>query len=55
MEPAVAGEELVGMLALFKEFHQSPELRRVFRMDVGSLADEVLGVADATDLAVDGL
>ena len=26
MEPAVAGEELVGILTFLEEFHQSPEL-----------------------------
>ena len=55
MEPGRARQQLVGMWAVFEEFHEAQELRRVFRADIGSLTDEVLGVLDATDLAVHGL
>jgi len=43
---------LVGMWAVFEEFHEALELRRVFRADIGRLADEVLGVLDTTHQTV---
>ncbi len=52
MKPVGAGEELVGVLPVFEEVHEFCELRRIFRTDVGSLTDEVLGVLHATHLAV---
>ena len=55
VEPAVAGEELVGVLADFEELHESSELRRVFRTDIGSLAYEVLGIADTSHSTIYGL
>ena len=55
VEPAAAGEELVGELPGLEEIDQALELGRVFGTDVGGLAEEVLGVADTTDLAVHGL
>ena len=53
VEPASAGEELVGEGAGLEKFGQTLELGRVFRADVGSLAEEMLGVLDTADLAVD--
>ena len=38
-----------------EEVHQRLELHRVFRADVGSLTDKVLGVADTAHLAIHGL
>ena len=55
VEPAAAGEELVGELPGLEEIDQPLELGRVFGTDVGGLAEEVLGVFDTVDLAVDGL
>ena len=55
VEPAVAGEELVGVLADLQELHELPELGCVARADVGSLADEVLRVVHSADFAVDRL
>ena len=46
VEPAVAGKQLVGMLADLQEFNERPKLRRVFRPDIGSLAEKVLGSTD---------
>ena len=53
MEPTVAGQELVGQGVMTQEFNQVLELLRVTGADVGSLALEVLGGADATNLSVD--
>ena len=55
VEPAVAGEELIGELTGFEEIDQTLDLCWVLGADVGGLAEEVLGVFDTTDLAVDGL
>ena len=52
VQPARARQELVGVLPLLEEVHERLELGRVFRTDVGSLADQVLGVADTANLAV---
>ena len=52
VEPAVAGEELVGMLTLLEEFHQTPEPSRIFRSDVSRLTDEVLGIVDTANKMV---
>ena len=52
VEPAVAGQELVGMFTGAKEVDQTLELARVFGADVGSLAEQVLRVADATNKSV---
>ena len=53
MEPTVAGQKLVGQGIGLQECDQALELLRVFGADVGSLALEVLGGADATNLSVD--
>ena len=55
VEPAGAGEELVGVLPVFEEVHEFCELRRIFRTDVGSLADQVLGVTNAPYSTIDRL
>ena len=49
VQPAVARQQLVGVFPLPEELHERLELRRVFRADVGSLADEVLGIADTAN------
>ena len=43
VEPAIACEQLVGVFADLQEFNEIPELRRVLRADVGSLAKKMLG------------
>ena len=53
MEPAVAGQELVGVGVGAKESHKALELRGGFGADVGGLAKEVLGGFDTTDEDVD--
>ena len=55
VEPAGAGQQLVGIVAGAEEVHQALELARVFGADVGSLAEQVLRIADTTDLSVVGL
>ena len=55
VEPAAAGEELVGELPGLEEIDQALELGRVFGTDVGGLAEDVLGVFDTADLAVHGV
>ena len=55
VKPAGAGQQLVGILAGAEEVNQSLELLRVPWTDVGSLTEEVLRVAHATDLPVVGL
>ena len=55
MEPAGAGEELVGMLPILEEIHERRELSGIFRSDVGSLTDEVLRFLDPTNLAINCL
>ena len=53
MEPAGAGEELVGILTCLKERDELLELLRILGADVGGLALQVLGVLDTTHAAVD--
>ena len=53
MKPARTGEELVGVLTGAKEVNKALELLRVARANVGSLAKEMLRVADATNQGVD--
>ena len=52
MKPAGASQELVGQGVGFQEVDQMLELLGVLGADVGSLALQVLGVADTTDLSV---
>ena len=52
VEPAVAGEELVGEGVGLQVFHEWPELGWVFGADVGSTALKVLGVSDTAHAAV---
>ena len=54
MEPAGAGKKLVGVLPFLEEIYERVELRRVFRSDVGCLADEMLGACDTANLAIHG-
>lgn len=53
MEPAGAGEELVGEGMGLQEADQLLELRGVLGADVGSLANEVLRVPDTANKGVD--
>ena len=53
VEPAAGSQELVGVLAVAEEVDQTLELLRVLGADVGSLTQQVLRVADATDEGVD--
>ena len=52
VEPAGAGQQLVGILAVAEEVDQALELSGVFGADVGSLAQYVLRVLDASDESV---
>jgi len=52
VKPAGAGQELVGQGVGFQEVDQALELFGVLGADVGSLAEQVLGVSDATNLSV---
>jgi hypothetical protein len=49
MEPAGAGEELVGIFTTAEERDQTVELGGVFGADVSGLANEVLRTVDTTD------
>ena len=53
VEPAIAGEELVGVGVCLQEIDQALELSRVARANVGSLAEEVLRVTDTTHEGID--
>ena len=53
VEPAVAGQELVGIRAGAEEVHQTLELARILGADVGSLTKQMLRVLDTTDKRVD--
>ena len=53
VEPAGAGQELVGMVTCLEERDQALELLRVLGADVGGTALQVLGVADTANLSVD--
>jgi ubiquinone biosynthesis protein UbiJ len=52
VEPAGAGQQLVGILAGAEKIDQTLELARVFGADVGSLAEQVLRVTDATHKSI---
>jgi len=53
VEPAGAGEELVSQIVSLEEVHEALELAGVLGADVGSLALQMLRVANATDQGVD--
>ena len=53
MKPARTGEELVSQIVSLEEVHEALELAGVFGADVGSLALQMLRVANATDQGVD--
>lgn len=55
VKPAIAGQQLVGIGAGLQELHQLGELPGGFQTDVGSLAQQVLRVADTAHLAVHSL
>ena len=55
MEPVGAGQELVGEGVSAEEVDQPLELGRILRTDISCLADEVLGIVDASDLSIDCL
>ena len=56
VEPAAAGgQELVGQIVSLEEIDQALELLMVTGANVGSLAEQVLRVADTTHQAVDVL
>ena len=52
VEPGGAGEELVGEGVEAKEVDEALELSRIFRADVGGLADEVLGIGDTANQTI---
>ena len=53
VEPAGAGEQLVGQFVSLEEVHKALELAGVLGANVGSLALQMLRVANATDQGVD--
>ena len=53
VEPAGAGQELVGIFTIAEERDQTVELGGVLGADVGSLANEVLRVLDTANKGVD--
>ena len=53
MEPTCGGQQLVSQFVRLEEVHEALELLRVTRADVGSLALQMLRVANATDQGVD--
>ena len=53
MEPACGGQQLVGQIVSLEEVHEALELAGVLGADVGSLALQMLRVANATDQGVD--
>ena len=53
VKPAVAGQELVGILTTAEECDQALELGGILGADVGSLAEQVLRVLDAANEGVD--
>ena len=53
VEPAGAGEELVGIFTIAEECDQTLELGGVMGADVGGLTEEVLGVLDAANETID--
>ena len=55
VEPAGAGEELVGVLPFLEEIHELRELSRVLGIDVGSLTDEVLRFSNTANLTINCL
>ena len=52
VQPAVAGQELVGKLVGFQEFYQPMELGGVFGADIRSLTLKMLRVLHSTYTAV---
>ena len=55
MEPAITGQELVGMFTCLEERDEALELPSVLGADIGSAALEVLGILDAAHEGVDAM
>ena len=55
VQPTTASQHLVGIFTLLEELHQSPELRRILGVDIGSLTKLVLRIIHTTHLEVDCL
>ena len=53
MEPTCGGQQLVGQFVRLEKAHKIKELRGVLGANVGSLALQMLRVANATDQGVD--
>lgn len=53
VEPAIAGEELVGVGVGAEEGYEALELRGVLGADVSGLARQVLGTIDTADQTID--
>ena len=52
VKPGGTGEELVSKGVGFEEVDEALELSRIFRADVGGLADEVLGIGDTANQTI---
>ena len=55
VKPGFGGKELVGEGVGLEEVDEALELGRILWTDIGSLTDQVLGIANAPYPAVDGL
>ena len=55
MEPAVTGKELIGEGVALEEIDEALELSWIFGTDVSSLAEKMLGIANAPYPTIDGL
>ena len=55
VEPAGAGQELVGIFTIAEERDQALELGGVLGADVGSLTEQVLRILDAANEGVDAM
>ena len=55
VEPAVAGQELVGEFVGLEEADKALELGRILGTDIGGLAKGVLGIANAPYSTIDSL
>ena len=53
VEPTITREQLVCIITFLQELHQSVELLRVFRANIGSLPEQVLRVLHSPNLTID--
>ena len=53
VEPTCGGQQLVSQIVSLEEVHEALELAGVLGADIGSLALQMLRVANATDQGVD--